>query len=95
MTPMTTNSDGPASDGSTAAGMEHLQGAAREMVAAARSFLDAVDGVIEDNDRFASVAGGVADVLSRLGSMLTADAASPVSPDDDAAPSRVRRIVVE
>ena len=33
-----------------AEGVEHLQRAAREMVAAARSFLDAIEKVVEDRD---------------------------------------------
>jgi len=49
---------------------EHLQTAARELIRAARSFLDLVEDVVEDPDRLAgaasSVAGMVRDGLGQL-----------------------------
>ncbi len=49
---------------------EHLQTAARELIRAARSFLDLVEDVVEDPDRLAgaasSVAGMVRDGLNQL-----------------------------
>lgn len=85
--------------GAAGEGMDHLQRAAREMVAAARSFLDAVDGVIADDDRFAGAASRVADILSTLGGALnpqearrSADSDGPKAATSD---GRVRRIVVE
>jgi hypothetical protein len=39
----------------TAEAIDHLQTAASEMIAAARSFLDAVEGVVHDRDAVASV----------------------------------------
>jgi hypothetical protein len=44
-------------------GMAHLQAAAREMVAAARSFLDALEDVVNDDDRMTTVVSGVTDML--------------------------------
>lgn len=49
--------------GATREGVEHLQAAAREMVAAARAFLDAVEEVVEDDDRLSSLVGGVTDLI--------------------------------
>lgn len=44
-------------------GVEHLQAAARELIAAARSFLDVADDLVEDRDRFSGAAGHVVDLL--------------------------------
>ena len=51
-------------------GVEHLQSAAREMIAAARTFLDVVEEVVGDNVAVASVAdalGSFGQVVSRGG----------------------------
>ncbi|MFZ4517944.1 MAG: hypothetical protein ACOYOP_06125 [Microthrixaceae bacterium] len=48
----------------TEEGLEHLQRAGRELLSAARSFLDAVEGVVEDRERLASLAEGVGGALS-------------------------------
>jgi hypothetical protein len=50
-------------------GIDHLNAAAREMIAAARSFLDAAEEVVNDREqftRFASAIGGAADSFARL-----------------------------
>jgi hypothetical protein len=44
------------SDDRTAEGLEHLQTAAREMIEAARAFLDVVDDFVGDDEKVASVA---------------------------------------
>jgi hypothetical protein len=44
------------SDDRTAEGLEHLQSAAREMIEAARAFLDVVDDFVGDDEKVASVA---------------------------------------
>jgi hypothetical protein len=44
-------------------GVAHLQAAAREMVAAARSFLDALEDMVNDDDRMTTVVSGVTDAL--------------------------------
>ena len=46
-----------------AEGVEHLQAAARELLLAARSFLNVVEEVVEDRDRLAGAAAGVTDLL--------------------------------
>ncbi len=50
-------------DHRSAEGVEHLQAAARELLLAARSFLNVVEEVVEDRDRFAGAAAGVVDLL--------------------------------
>lgn len=59
-------------------GVEHLQAAARELVAAARSFLDVVEDVVEDPERFQGAARGVVSLL-RDGVGAAADAAAAAS----------------
>lgn len=46
-----------------AEGVEHLQAAARELLAAARSFLDVVERVVEDPDRLGGAASSVVDLV--------------------------------
>lgn len=53
-----------------AEGVEHLQRAAREMVAAARSFLDAIEKVVEDRDALREVSASVAGMASTVGDAL-------------------------
>jgi hypothetical protein len=50
-------------DPRTADGVEHLQAAARELLLAARSFLNVVEEVVEDPERFTSAATGVVELL--------------------------------
>lgn len=50
-------------DERAAEGVEHLQAAARELLAAARSFLDVVEDVVEDRARFAEAATVVGEVV--------------------------------
>ncbi len=44
-------------------GVEHVQRAAREMIKAARSFLDLVEEVVDDPDRITEAAASVADMV--------------------------------
>lgn len=53
-----------------AEGVEHLQRAAREMVAAARSFLDAIEGVVEDRDALKEVSTTVAGLAATVGDVI-------------------------
>ncbi len=50
----------------TSAGVEHLQNAAREMIAAARLFLDAAEEVVEDPQVVSELGGAVRGVVSDL-----------------------------
>jgi hypothetical protein len=84
-------------------GFSHLQAAAREMVAAARSFLDAVEELVEDDDRFGQAVGQVTDLvreasssLARLGRVVERPASHGDSPEPNGdQPPRRRRIIVE
>jgi hypothetical protein len=74
-------------------GVAHLQAAAREMVAAAREFLDAFEHVVEDDDRLSRAAAGVTDLFHQA-----TDAVSRLGREPSSEPpgeSRVRHIVVE
>ncbi|MCU0269766.1 MAG: hypothetical protein MUF83_14135 [Acidimicrobiales bacterium] len=48
-------------DDRAAEGVDHLQAAALEMIAAARAFLDVVEEVVSDRDRVADIVGVVGD----------------------------------
>jgi hypothetical protein len=50
-------------DRRTAEGVEHLQAAARELLGAARAFLDVVEDVVEDSDRLNGAAATLTDLL--------------------------------
>ena len=50
-------------DSRSAEGIEHVQRAAREMIKAARSFLDLVEEVVDDPDRITEAAASVADMV--------------------------------
>ncbi len=67
-----------------AEGVEHLQAAARELLAAARSFLSVVEDVVEDPDRLAGAASGVADLL-RSGLAAAVPPPAPMEPWERAA----------
>lgn len=71
-------------DNRSAEGVEHLQAAARELLLAARSFLNVVEEVVEDRDRFAGAASGVVDLL-RDGLAGAIPASSPLEPWERAA----------
>jgi hypothetical protein len=45
-----------------AEGLDHLQSAAREMIAAARAFLDVVEEMVDDHDAVSSVVEAVTSV---------------------------------
>lgn len=55
-----------------AKGVEHLQAAATEMIAAARAFLDVAEGIVGDPDRLATISDVVVD-LARGASRAVAD----------------------
>lgn len=57
-----TTGTGEVNDDRMAQGVDHLQAAAREMIQAARAFLDVVEDFVGDEERMASVADAVAAV---------------------------------
>lgn len=82
-------------------GVEHLQVAAHEMLAAARSFLDVVEDVVSDREKLSSVAATFTDLLGSAGSSLSrvadrvAGTTSSDGPPDTPERPRVRRIRVD
>jgi len=84
-------------------GIEHLQTAAHEMLAAARSFLDVVEDVVSDRDKLSGVASSVTELLGSAGASLArvAERVAGGEPSDDTSPRggsprpRVRRIDVD
>ena len=75
-------------------GVAHLQAAAREMVAAAREFLDAVEHVVEDDDRLSRAAGGVTDLFHQASDAVSRLGREPSSRTAGREPTS-RHIVVE
>lgn len=85
-------------------GVEHLQVAAHEMLAAARSFLDVVEDVVSDREKLSGVAASVTELLGSAGGSLArmaervAGSAGPVTDADGDSGTprpRVRRIDVD
>lgn len=72
-------------------GLEHLQSAAREMIAAARSMLDAVDELLDDPRAASSLATAVSTV-GRLVEGAVASLTSSSAPESDE--PRVQRVKV-
>ena len=74
-------------DPRTADGVEHLQRPARELLAAARSFLDVAEEMVEDPDRFTGAASQVVDLLrGGMGNVIPgADSSSRLQPWETAA----------
>lgn len=87
-------------------GVEHLQVAAHEMLAAARSFLDVVEDVVSDREKLSEVTASVTELLGSAGGSLArmaervagsaGGASNPANDGDGGAPRpRVRRIDVD
>jgi coenzyme F420-reducing hydrogenase alpha subunit len=76
-------------------GLEHLQAAAREMIAAARSMLDAVEELMEDPQAASSITsafGTVGRLIEGAVSQVSGIVGGSASSDDDE--PRVQRIKV-
>lgn len=83
--------DGPADPiGDAAEGIEHLQNAAKEAIRAARSLLDAAEGLVEDPKVVQRLAGTLTDLAGAAATWLRSTA--PGEGDDDGGSSRVERI---
>ncbi|MFM7068401.1 MAG: hypothetical protein ACKOYM_02970 [Actinomycetes bacterium] len=65
-------------------GAEQLQRAAREVIGAARSFLDAVEEIVEDRDRLSGIANNVAQAVSDVVGRVTPGRADPWGSADEA-----------
>ncbi len=97
------SADGPTSTGGAdplgdaAEGVEHLQTAAKELIRAARSLLDAAEGLVEDPRVVQGLAGTVTDLAGAASAWLrtsgkAGDGASGDGGDDDEGGSKVQRI---
>ena len=81
--------------------VEHLQAAAGEMIAAARSFIDALEGVVHDRDAvssvvetFSSMAQSAAQAASRVNPNWRGDVVDPHDSDHPDDPGGVQHIPV-
>jgi hypothetical protein len=86
-------------EGSVEEGVEHLQAAAHEMLAAARSFLDVVEDVVSDREKLSGVAQSVTELLGSAGGSLARMAERLAGSDEQVDVTtprpRVRRIDVD
>lgn len=73
-------------------GVDHLQRAARELIAASRAFLDVVEEVVERPDAVQDLLGVVGSLGEAASRTLRPDRRTPPSDDDDDPP--VQRIPV-
>jgi hypothetical protein len=83
------------SDERAAEGLDHLQRAATEVIAAARAFLDVAEELVTDRERVADVVGLVGSVASAaaegVGSVAGRAPGGPRAPEDE---SRIQHIDV-
>ena len=73
------------------AGMEHLQAAAREMIQATRTLLDAAEELVDDPAAVQSLVGSLASVAQAAAGRLRGSSPPPGDDDDG---SQVQRIKV-
>jgi hypothetical protein len=77
------------------AGLEHLQAAAREVIQATRSLLDAAEELVDDPSAVQSLVGTIASVAqAAAGRVRGATPGAGDGPDDDGDDGRVQRIRV-
>ena len=68
-------------------GIDHLQRAALELIAAARAFLDVAEDVVTDRDRFTDAAGTVSDLVgSVMGAVRTGWSPDGSGDDEESTP---------
>jgi hypothetical protein len=79
-------------------GLEHLQAAAKELIAATRALLDAAEELVDDPSAVAQLAGGLGALAKLAGGAVARAATGTRSTDadtgDDEEGSRVQRIRV-
>jgi hypothetical protein len=73
---------GEGRDDSVQQGLEHLQAAAREVIQATRSLLDAAEGLVEDPSALQGLMGTIGAVAQQAAARLRSDA-EPGDDDDD------------
>jgi hypothetical protein len=74
------------------AGVEHLQAAAKEVIQATRSLLDAAEELVDDPSAVQNLVGTIASVAQAAAVRLRGDSAGSGPDDDDG--GRVQRIRV-
>jgi hypothetical protein len=84
-------------DERAAEGLEHLQAAALELIAAARAFLDVAEDVVTDPEGVTATLASLAalvDMVTRRGGRAAAAPDEDVWPGSDEGSTRIRRIDV-
>lgn len=71
-------------------GIEHLQAAAIEVIAAVRAFLDVAEAVVRDPAAAANAAGALVDVARSTTGTASSDPADPAAPTSEPRVSRIR-----
>jgi hypothetical protein len=70
-------------DERAAKGIEHLQGAALEMIEAARAFLDVVEELVNDREKVAEAASTLSSFAAAAARAAGAESESPRKTSDD------------
>ena len=81
-------------DERAATGVEHLQAAAREMVEAARAFLDVIDDFVGDDEKVASVAEAFGSIARGAARAARSDPGEAGDGDDEGRDGPVQHIRV-
>ncbi len=76
--------------GDLAEGVEHLQAAAREMIKATRSLLDAAEGLVEDPAAIRNLVGTLSSLAQAAAGRLRPDGPEGDDPGDDGKVQRIR-----
>jgi hypothetical protein len=71
-------------------GVEHLQTAAIEVIAAVRAFLDVAEAVVRDPGAVATAASTLVDVARQAGGSSAATPTDPAGPSDEPRVTRIR-----
>ena len=71
-------------------GVEHLQAAAREVIQATRSLLDAAEELVDDPSAVQSLVGTIASVAQAAAGRLRGQPDDPGDDDDDGRVQRIR-----
>lgn len=71
-------------------GVEHLQTAAIEVIAAVRAFLDVAEAVVRDPSAAANAASTLLDVARSTTGAAASDPADPAAPSSEPRVSRIR-----
>jgi hypothetical protein len=81
---------GDESDDKVHEGIEHLQAAAREMIQATRSLLDAAEELVDDPRSVQDLVGTLGSLAQAAAGRLRPDRATSDDPDDDGTVQRIK-----